>query len=106
MGSVGFKVMDSPVVDVPTGDAAQLGLHLAIFGTDEEMPRSRLLAEKIATAVAFAERGATSFLHLTESQRADIELALDAMIDDRAGNLTDPLLELRAVCQSSVEPAS
>jgi hypothetical protein len=106
VASVGFKIMDSPVVDVPCGDAAQLGLHLAVFGTDEEMPRSRLLAEKIATAVALAERDATSFLHLTESQRADVAVALNAMIDDRAGNLTDPLLELRAVCQSSVEPAS
>jgi hypothetical protein len=72
MVSVGFKIMDSPVVEVPAGDAAQLGLHLAVFGTDEEMPRSRLLAEKIATAVSLAERGATAFLHLTESQRADI----------------------------------
>ena len=102
---VSFKVMDAPVVEVPVGDAAQLGLHLAVFGTDEEMPRSRLLAEKIATAVSLAER-ANAILHLTDSQKQDVLVALDAMIDDRAGNLTDPLIQLRAACRSRVEPAS
>src|SRR6516225_5888411 len=97
---VSFKVMDAPVVEVPVGDAAQLGLHLAVFGTDEEMPRSRLLAEKIATAVSLAERDAGAILHLTDSQKHDVSAALDAMIDDRAGNLTDALIELRAACRS------
>jgi hypothetical protein len=106
VASIGFKIMDAPVVDVPVGDAAQLGLHLAVFGSDREMPRSRLLAEKIATAVSLAERGDQAFLHFTESQRVDVGSALDAMIDDRAGNLTDALLELRAACRSQVEPAS
>ena len=106
MSSVSFKVMDAPVVEVPVGDAAQLGLHLAVFGTDEEMPRSRLLAEKIATAVSLAERDANAILHLTDSQKQDVLVALDAMIDDRAGNLTDPLIQLRAACRSRVEPAS
>ena len=91
--------MDSPAVDVPVGDAAQLGLHLAVFGSDQEMPRSRLLAEKIATAVSLAGRDDTAILHLTESQKADVSLALDAMIDDRAGNLSDPLIALRASCR-------
>ena len=98
--------MDAPVVEVPVGDAAQLGLHLAVFGTDEEMPRSRLLAEKIATAVSLAERDANAILHLIDSQKQDVLVALDAMIDDRAGNLTDALIELRAACRSRVEPAS
>ncbi len=106
MASIGFKIMDAPVIQVPVGEAAQLGLHLAVFGTDEEMPRSRLLAEKIATAVSLAERGATAFLHLTESQRADVAAALEAMLDDRAGNLTGGLLELRSACRSQVEPSS
>jgi hypothetical protein len=91
--------MDAPVVEVPVGDAAQLGLHLAVFGSDEEMPRSRLLAEKIATAVSLAERDATAILHLTESQKGDVRVALDAMIDDRAGTLTDSLLALRRASQ-------
>jgi len=99
-------VMDAPVVEVPVGDAAQLGLHLAVFGTDEEMPRSRLLAEKIATAVSLAERDANAILHLIDSQKQDVLVALDAMIDDRAGNLTDALIDLRAACRSRVEPAS
>ena len=103
---VSFKVMDAPVVEVPVGDAAQLGLHLAVFGTDEEMPRSRLLAEKIATAVSLAERDANAILHLIDSQKQDVLVALDAMIDDRAGNLTDALIDLRAACRSRVEPAS
>ena len=98
--------MDAPVVEVPVGDAAQLGLHLAVFGTDEEMPRSRLLAEKIATAVSLAERDANAILHLIDSQKQDVLVALDAMIDDRAGNLTDALIDLRAACRSRVEPAS
>lgn len=99
MSSVSFKIMDAPAVEVPVGDAAQLGLHLAVFGSDEEMPRSRLLAEKIATAVSIAERDATAILHLTESQKHDVAAALDAMIDDRAGNLSDSLLELRGACR-------
>jgi hypothetical protein len=106
VASVGFKIMDAPAIDVPSGDAAQLGLHLAVFGADEEMPRARLLAEKIATAVSLAERGATAFLHMTESQRADVSLALDAMIDDRGGILSDGLIELRVVCRSRIEPVS
>ena len=91
--------MDAPVVELPVGDAAQLGLHLAVFGSDQEMPRSRLLAEKIATAVSLAERDATAILHLTESQKHDVSAALDAMIDDRAGNLSDGLLKLRRTCR-------
>jgi hypothetical protein len=97
--SVSFKIMDAPVLELPAGEAAQLGLHLAVFGSEEEMPRWRLLAEKIAVAVSQAERGDASILHLTESQRRDISLALDAMIDDRAGNLSDELLAVRASCR-------
>ena len=99
LSSVSFKIMDAPAVELPVGDAAQLGLHLAVFGSDEEMPRSRLLAEKIATAVSLAERGEAALLHLTESQKAEVAVALEAMIDDRAGNLSDGLLELRRTCR-------
>jgi hypothetical protein len=99
MSTVSFKIMDAPAIDLSVGDAAQLGLHLAVFGSDDEMPRSRLLAEKIATAVSIAERDATAILNLTESQKSDVSVALDAMIDDRAGNLSDSLLALRSVCR-------
>ena len=99
VASVSFKIMDAPAVDLPIGDAAQLGLHLAVFGSDEEMPRSRLLAEKIATAVSIAGRDGAAILHLTESQKDVVSIALDAMIDDRAGNLSDALIELRAACR-------
>ena len=95
MSTVSFKIMDAPAIDLSVGDAAQLGLHLAVFGSDEEMPRARLLAEKIATAVSIAERDGTAILHLTESQKNDVAVALNAMIDDRAGNLSDSLLALR-----------
>ena len=91
--------MDAPAVELPIGDAAQLGLHLAVFGSDEEMPRSRLLAQKIATAVSIAGRDGAAILHLTESQKDVVSIALDAMIDDRAGNLSDALIELRAACR-------
>jgi hypothetical protein len=70
-----------------------------VFGPDQEMRRARLLAEKIATAVSLAERGEVASLHLTESQKADVSAALDAMIDDRAGNLSDELLVLRSACR-------
>jgi hypothetical protein len=95
LSTVSFKIMDAPAIELPVGDAAQLGLHLAVFGSDEEMPRSRLLAEKIATAVSLAERDGGAILHLTESQKNDVAVALNAMIDDRAGNLSDSLLALR-----------
>jgi len=98
--------MDAPPVEVPAGDAAQLGLHLAVFAADQAAARWRLLAEKIATAVALAERGEPALLHLTESQRQNLAIALDAMIDDRAGELSDALVELRAVCRERPEPAS
>jgi hypothetical protein len=99
VASVSFKIMDAPAMEVPVGDAAQLGLHLAVFGSDQEMPRSRLLAEKIATAVSLAARDETAIMHLAESQTRDVSAALDAMIDDRAGNLSDALIELRAACR-------
>jgi hypothetical protein len=106
VSSVSFKIMDAPAIDLSVGDAAQLGLHLAVFGSDEEMPRSRLLAEKIATAVSLAGRDGSAILHLAESQKHVISIALDAMIDDRAGSLSEALLGLRAVCRSEAEPAS
>ena len=99
MSAVSFEVSGAPAVAVPAGDAAQLGLHLAVFGPDEEMQRSRSLAEKIAVAISMAERGATARLLLTESQKADVSVALDAMIDDRTGNLSDALLALRDACR-------
>jgi hypothetical protein len=99
VSALGFKVSGAPAVQVPAGDAAQLGLHLAVLGPDEEMPRSRGLAEKIAVAISMAESGATALLPLTDSQKADVSVALDAMIDDRAGNLSDSLLALRDACR-------
>jgi hypothetical protein len=65
------------------------------------MPRSRRLAEKIATGVSLAERGEAARLRLGDSQRHDLHAALDAMIDERDGNLTRPLLRLRSVCAPS-----
>jgi hypothetical protein len=87
LASVSFKIMDSLAVEVPVGDAARLGLHLAVFGSDEELARWRLLAEKIATAVSLAERDGNAILHLTERQKRDVAAALDAMREDRGGML-------------------
>jgi hypothetical protein len=95
-----FELADREL-SLPTGDAARLGLHLAVFGGEEEMPRARLLAEKIATGIALAERGEEARLRVSESQRGDLHLALDAMIDERDGNLTRPLLRLRSACAPS-----
>ena len=97
--SISFKLANAAVVDVPIEEAAQLGLHLAVFGPDEEMQRSRLLAEKIATAVSLAARDATAILCLTDSQRTDLAAALQAMRDDRGGTLPQRLLELQARCE-------
>jgi hypothetical protein len=82
--SISFKLANASIVEVPIEEAAQLGSHLAMFGPDEEMQRSRLLAEKIATAASLAARDATAILYLTDSQRADVGAALQAMRDDRA----------------------
>ena len=92
-----FELADREL-SLPTGDAARLGLHLAVFGRDEEMPRARLLAEKIATGISLAERGEPARLQVSDSQRADLHIALDAMIDERDGQLTRPLLRLRSAC--------
>ena len=67
-----FKITDAPVLELRAGEAAQLGLHLAVLGSEEELPRWRLLVEKIAVAVSQAERGDSSILHLTESHRSAI----------------------------------
>jgi hypothetical protein len=65
------------------------------------MPRSRRLAEKIATGVSLAERGEVARLRLSDSQRRDLHAALDAMIDERDGSLTRPLLRLRSALPST-----
>jgi hypothetical protein len=51
---ISFKIDERHTVPLEPGEAAQLGLHLAVFGRDEEMPRSRRLAEKIAHAIEIA----------------------------------------------------
>jgi hypothetical protein len=99
MVEVAFKVDEAHTVALEVGEAAQLGLHLAVFGRDEEMPRSRRLAEKIATAVELAWQGEPALLQLSDFQRDDIRAALDAMIDSRAGQLPPGLAQLRDACR-------
>jgi hypothetical protein len=94
---IAFKLTETQTIVVDEGEAAQLGLHLAVFGRDEEMPRSRLLAEKIATAIELAFQGEPALLQLSRLQRADIRAALDAMIDSR-GELSSELGLLRDAC--------
>ena len=92
--------MDVPAVEVPVGDAAQLGLHRAVFGSDEGSGRPRLLAKKIATAVSLAGRGGGAILHLARAKSTNVLVALDAMLEDRGGMLPDsmPPRRLAAVC--------
>jgi hypothetical protein len=94
---IAFKLTETQTIVVDEGEAAQLGLHLAVFGRDEEMPRSRLLAEKIATAIELAFQGEPALLQLSRLQRDDIRAALDAMIDSRA-DLPHGLELLRQAC--------
>jgi hypothetical protein len=51
MLEIAFKLTEAQTVALDECEGAQLGLHLAVFGRDDEMLRSRLLAEKIATAI-------------------------------------------------------
>lgn len=76
------------------GEAAQLGLHLAVFGRNDEMPRPRSLAEKLATAIELADTPNREPLRLSSSQPAIIGAALDAMADTR-GDLPPGLERLR-----------
>jgi hypothetical protein len=85
------------VLPLEIGEAAQLGLHLAVFGRDEEMPRSRSMAEKLATAIELADTPDREPLRLSASQQAVIGAALDAMADTRAGDLPPGLQRLRGV---------
>jgi hypothetical protein len=100
MLEIAFKLTEAHTLVVDEGEAAQLGLHLAVFGRDEEMPRSRLLAEKIATAIELAWQGEPALLQLSRLQRDDIHAALDSMIDSRAGQLPRGLELLRQACGS------
>jgi hypothetical protein len=90
--------MDALPVEVQVGDAAQLGLHLAVFRSDPDLARGRLLAEKIATAVSLAERDGNAILHLTEGQKRDVAVTLEAMLEDRGGMLAASLSTLRQAC--------
>jgi hypothetical protein len=94
---IAFKLTEAQTVVLDECEAAQLGLHLAVFGRDDEMPRSRLLAEKIATAIELAFQGEPALLQLSRLQREDIGAALDAMIDSRA-ELSHGLELLRQAC--------
>jgi hypothetical protein len=95
---ISFKIDQRHTVPLEPGEAAQLGLHLAVFGRDEEMPRSRRLAEKIAHAIEIAWQGEPALLQLSDFERDDIRAALDAMVDSRGGDLTLSLEILRDVC--------
>jgi hypothetical protein len=85
------------VMPLEVGEAAQLGLHLAVFGRDEEMPRSRSLAEKLATAIELADTPDGEPLRLSLSQQAVVGAALDAMADTRGGDLSPGLKRLRGM---------
>ena len=93
-----FRIDDQLLVCLPVADAAQLGLHLAVFGPDDEMPRSRRMAEKIAVAIDLACQGEPASLKLGGSQRDAIAGGVAAMLDARAGNVSDALVRLRDAC--------
>jgi len=98
MAEIEFLVDDRLLVRMAIEDAAQLGLHLAVFGPDDEMPRSRRMAEKIAVAVDLAAQGEPASLRLAGSQREAIAGGVAAMLDSRAGNVGDALIQLRDAC--------
>jgi hypothetical protein len=98
MAEIEFRVDDRLVVRLLIEDAAQLGLHLAVFGPDDEMPRSRRMAEKIAVAIDLAAQGEPASLRLGGSQREAIAGGVTAMLDSRAGNVGDALIRLRDSC--------
>jgi hypothetical protein len=98
MAEIEFRIDDQLLVRLPIAEAAQLGLHLAVFGPDDEMPRSRRMAEKIAVAIDLAAQGEPASLGLGASQRAAIAAGIFAMLDGRAGNVTDALIGLRDAC--------
>jgi hypothetical protein len=98
MAEIEFRVDDQLVVQLPIEDAAQLGLHLAVFGPDDEMPRSRRMAERIAVAIDLAAQGERTSLRLGGAQREAIAGGVAAMLDGRAGNVGDALIVLRDAC--------
>ena len=98
MAEIEFRIDDQLFVRLPIAEAAQLGLHLAVFGPDDEMPRSRRMAEKIAVAIDLAAQGEPTSLRLGGSQRAAVAAGVFAMLDSRAGNVTDALIRLRDAC--------
>jgi hypothetical protein len=91
-------LIDDQLLRLPIEEAAQLGLHLAVFGPDDEMPRSRRMAEKIAVAIDLAAQGDHASLRLGGSQRAAVAAGVFAMLDSRAGNVTEALIRLRDAC--------
>ena len=98
MAEIEFRIDDQLLVRLPIAEAAQLGLHLAVFGPDDEMPRSRRMAEKIAVAIDLAVQSEPASLRLGASQRAAIAAGVFAMLDSRAGNVTESLVRLRDAC--------
>jgi hypothetical protein len=98
MAEIEFRIDDQFEVCLPIEESAQLGLHLAVFGPDDEMPRSRRLAEKIAVAIELAAQGEPASLRLGGSQREAIAGGVAGMLDSRAGNVGDALILLRDAC--------
>jgi hypothetical protein len=56
------------------------------------------MAEKIAVAVDLAAQGEPALLRLGGSQREAIAAGVAAMLDARAGNVSDVLVRLRDAC--------
>jgi hypothetical protein len=97
MIEIELRIDDQLYVHLPADDA-HLGLHLAVFGPDAEMPRSRRMAERIAVAIDLAAQGEPAQLRLSGSQRKVIAGGVAAMLDARAGNVSEELVRLRDAC--------
>jgi Fe-S-cluster formation regulator IscX/YfhJ len=93
-----FKVEQGPdlrpeLVSVPFEDVERLMGDLAVFGDDEAMQRSRVIARALLTAM---ETIPPATVELTDEERIDVHVALTRV--GQRGGLSQQLIDLRIAC--------
>jgi hypothetical protein len=95
-----FQVDQLPPIPIMLGDAERLARSLAGFGTDQEMPRSRQLADRIRDAAIdmATTRVADNVIGIGAEDAENVFAALDRLLNEEG--LSEPLRALYADCAS------
>ncbi len=81
------------LVSVPFEDVERLMGDLAVFGDDDAMQRSRVIARALLAAM---ETSPPAIVELTNEERIDVHVALTRV--GQRGGLSQQLIDLRIAC--------